>query len=106
MAVPADGVPIEVAHARPDRQWVLPLVVPVGTTVRAAVLASPLGRDCPGLDVATAPLGVWGERVPDDRVVRAGDRVEVYRELARDPRAARRAAVARGGTVGRSRPPG
>jgi putative ubiquitin-RnfH superfamily antitoxin RatB of RatAB toxin-antitoxin module len=106
MAAPVEGLPIEVAHARPGRQWVLPLVVPAGTSVRGAVLASPLGRECPGLDLATAPLGVWGERVADDRPVRAGDRVEVYRELARDPRAARRAAVARGGTLGRGRPPG
>jgi hypothetical protein len=106
MVAPAEGIAIEVAHARPDRQWVLPLVVPPGTTVRGAVLASPLALACPGLDLATAPLGVWGERVPDDRVVRAGDRVEVYRELARDPRAARRAAVARGGTLGRGRQSG
>ena len=73
MAAPAEGLAIEVAHARPDRQWLLPLVVPAGTSVRGAVLASPLARECPGLDLATAPLGVWGERVPDDRPVRAGD---------------------------------
>jgi putative ubiquitin-RnfH superfamily antitoxin RatB of RatAB toxin-antitoxin module len=101
MALPADDCAIEVAYARPDRQWVLTLRVPAGTTVRAAVQASALSIECPELDLTGSPLGVWGQRVPDDRAVRDGDRVEIYRPLQNDPRAARRAAAARGTTLGR-----
>ena len=99
----AEDLAVEVAYARPERQWVFALRVPAGTTARQAVIASPVGRECPDVDPATGPIGIFGERVPDDRVLRAGDRVEVYRPLARDPRAARQAAVARGGTLGRPR---
>lgn len=94
---------IEVAYARPDRQWVIALTVPTGTSVRAAVQLSGLAPDCPELELAACPLGVWGHRVPDDRPVRSGDRVEIYRPLQCDPRTARRAAAARGTTLGKPR---
>ena len=103
MAPVAEDIDVEVAYARPGRQWVFALRVPAGTTARQAVLAAPLGRECPDVDPAAVPIGIFGERVPDERVLRAGDRVEVYRPLARDPRAARQAAVAQGGTLGRPR---
>jgi putative ubiquitin-RnfH superfamily antitoxin RatB of RatAB toxin-antitoxin module len=79
----------------------LAVVVPAGTTARAALLGSPLGGEPTGLDLARCPLGIHGRVVGDDYVVRPGDRVEVYRPLTLDPRAARRAAVARGTTLGR-----
>jgi putative ubiquitin-RnfH superfamily antitoxin RatB of RatAB toxin-antitoxin module len=96
-----DDCAIQVAYARPDRQWVLPLRVPPGTTVRAAVQASGLAAECPELDADCCPLGVWGRRVKDNRPVQHGDRIEIYRPLQNDPRAARRAAAARGTTLGR-----
>lgn len=101
MEPPPEYCAIEVAYARPDRQWLLPLRVPAGTTVRAAVQASSLATDCPELDLQRCPLGIWGRRARDDRPVQDGDRVEVYRPLQNDPRAARRQAAARGTTLGR-----
>lgn len=37
-----------------------------------------------------APVGIFGERCERDRLVREGDRIEIYRSLAVDPKAARR----------------
>lgn len=84
---------VEVAYALPDRQQVLRLRVPAGSTAREAVLRSGLENLFPGLDVSAGPIGIYGERVRDERVLQAGDRVELYRPLPVDPREARRARV-------------
>jgi putative ubiquitin-RnfH superfamily antitoxin RatB of RatAB toxin-antitoxin module len=49
--------------------------------------------------VARCPLGVFGRVVADDYGVQAGDRVEIYRPLEREPREARRELAARGLTM-------
>jgi putative ubiquitin-RnfH superfamily antitoxin RatB of RatAB toxin-antitoxin module len=38
-----------------------------------------------------APIGIFGEPCERDQILREGDRVELYRPLAVDPKAARRA---------------
>jgi putative ubiquitin-RnfH superfamily antitoxin RatB of RatAB toxin-antitoxin module len=38
-----------------------------------------------------APTGIWGQLRPRQHGVQAGDRVELYRRLPRDPKQARRA---------------
>jgi hypothetical protein len=40
-------------------------------------------------------LGIFGEAVADERVLQAGDRVEIYRPLQHEPREARWLQVAR-----------
>jgi putative ubiquitin-RnfH superfamily antitoxin RatB of RatAB toxin-antitoxin module len=35
-------------------------------------------------------VGIWGKRVTHEQRLRHGDRVEIYRELVRDPMEARR----------------
>jgi uncharacterized protein len=81
----------EVAYARPDRQVVLGVQLREGATARDALLASGLLEQCAELDPATATYGVFGHVVPPDHVLQDGDRVEIYRPLKVDPRAARRA---------------
>ena len=46
-----------------------------------------------------ANCGVFGREITDDYVIRAGDRLEIYRPLERDPRDARRELAARGLTM-------
>lgn len=102
MAAPAETLRVEVAYALPGRQWLLTLELPTGTTARAAVLASGLDARCPGLDLHTCPLGVFGQAVADGQLLKAGDRVEIYRPLLRDPREVRRELAARGLTMGQT----
>ena len=40
-------------------------------------------------------LGVWGKAVTGDRVLTAGERVEIYRPLLVDPKEVRKARAAR-----------
>lgn len=83
---------IEVVYAAVDRQELLALDVPVGTTVRAAATMSGLGERFPEVDIEGCPLGIFGKVVddPERRELVAGDRVEIYRPLLADPKEVRR----------------
>jgi putative ubiquitin-RnfH superfamily antitoxin RatB of RatAB toxin-antitoxin module len=91
--VSAAQIDVEVAYALPDRQKVVRLRVPAGTTAREAALRSALDAFFPGLNLREGPIGVFGEVVRDDHVLAPGDRVELYRPLPIDPREARRSRV-------------
>lgn len=92
------SIEIEVALALPDQQIILRLEVPSDTTARQAVRLSGLADDVTAMDIDGATLGIFGQVVADDHVPCAGDRIEIYRPLHRDPREARRArATALGG---------
>jgi hypothetical protein len=60
-----------------------------------AVLASGIPAKLPGFDPAQARLGVFSKPVAHDAPLRDGDRVEIYRPLLTDPKAARRARAER-----------
>lgn len=83
---------VEVVYAAVDRQELLALDVPVGTSVRAAAIASGMAEHFPELDIVQCPLGIFGKLVgdPEQREVEAGDRVEIYRPLLADPKEVRR----------------
>jgi uncharacterized protein len=84
---------VEVAYALPEQQWLVPLEVRAGTTVRQAVeLSGILGR-FPGIETVQGGVGVFGRLVKPDSLLRDGDRVEIYRPLIADPKQARRARV-------------
>ena len=46
-----------------------------------------------GIDIAHAPVGVFGRIADAAQILKDRDRVEIYRPLAADPRNARRARV-------------
>lgn len=75
----------------------LPLRVPAGTTLGQALQASGLAQRFTDLDLAHAPVGIWGRKAGRDQVLRAQDRVEIYRPLRVDPKVARRERFARQG---------
>lgn len=86
----AETLSATVVYATPERQFVLPVRVPAGSTLRDAVIASGLLAQQPSLDAVRLDLGVFNRPRPADTLLRAGDRVEVYRPLTVDPKEARR----------------
>lgn len=96
-----DFLRIEVAYARPDRQALVKIRVPAGTTIREAVRLSGIRGEFPEIDLDANKLGVFGKKLPGDTPVKEGDRVEVYRPLKADPREVRRRLAAEGKTMGR-----
>jgi putative ubiquitin-RnfH superfamily antitoxin RatB of RatAB toxin-antitoxin module len=61
-----------------------------GTTAIAAVRSSAIDAQLPALDWQALTPGVWGRAVAWDRVLLDGDRLELCRPLAVDPKVARR----------------
>ena len=88
---------VEVVYALPDKQKLLSLSVPRGTTVREVALRSGMDAFFPGLDLANAPLGIFGKAVtkPDERLIEEGERVEIYRPLIADPKEVRKQRAAK-----------
>jgi putative ubiquitin-RnfH superfamily antitoxin RatB of RatAB toxin-antitoxin module len=73
---------VELVYALPERAEQLALELPAGATARDALAAA-------GFTEVHA-VGVFGKRVALDQALREGDRVEIYRPLAVDPKEARR----------------
>jgi len=88
--VVAEWIDVDVAYALPDRQRVVPVRVAAGTRVVDAIRQSGILAQFPQIDLSQAKLGIFGRKVPGDQVVSAGDRIEIYRALVADPKAARR----------------
>lgn len=98
-----ETIEVEVAFARPERQLILKVEVPQGTTAMEAVRLSGIEEEFPEIDPGQNRLGVFGKLCKADRVLNPGDRVEVYRPLLADPRAARRELAAEGKSMGKGR---
>lgn len=82
---------VVVAYAPAFRQVrEISLELPVGSTVAQALAASGLAQLFPQEDLDRVTVGVWGRKAQRDQLLRAGDRVEVYRPLRVDPKVARR----------------
>jgi uncharacterized protein len=93
----AETISVEVAYALPERQWLRTVVVPAGATVAHALGVSGLADEIPDLALDPARLGIFGTLVSPDTLLRAGDRVEIYRPLQIDPKESRRRRAQVGG---------
>jgi putative ubiquitin-RnfH superfamily antitoxin RatB of RatAB toxin-antitoxin module len=86
---------IEVAYATPEQQMLIALNLPEGSTVEAAINASGLLARFPEISLSTNAVGIFGKVCELNQVLKAGDRVEIYRPLVHDPKEARRQRAAR-----------
>lgn len=83
-------IAVEVAYALPGVQRIYALQVPAGATVREAIEQCGVLREFAGIDLHRQKVGIFGKVVKLDQMLRAGDRVEIYRPLIADPKQARR----------------
>lgn len=90
---------VEVVFALPQKQSLLTVLVEGGETVAEVIAKSGLMETFPDHRLAELSLGVWGREVEENRIVRAGDRIEIYRPLELDPREARRQLALTGRTM-------
>jgi uncharacterized protein len=80
-----------VAYAAPAREYLWPLELPDGACIADALAAARALAGPAPIPWESCAVGVFGElRRRTDGCVE-GDRIELYRPLARDPRASRRA---------------
>jgi putative ubiquitin-RnfH superfamily antitoxin RatB of RatAB toxin-antitoxin module len=86
----SDEIEVSVVYALPLRADSVTLLVPAGTTVEQAIRRSGLLERFPEIDLTRDRIGIYSRWVRLDAVLREGDRIEVYRPLAADPKEVRR----------------
>lgn len=92
----AENIQIEVVYALPERQDVVPLKMPQGSSLQQAVEASGLLRKYPEIDLSKGKFGIYSKLARLDTVLREQDRVEIYRPLIADPKEVRKQRAAEG----------
>ncbi|MDR2637507.1 MAG: RnfH family protein [Zoogloeaceae bacterium] len=87
----SEAIHVEVVYALPDKQEIVPLDLPAGSTLGDAVEASGLAGKYPRIDLASGKFGIFSKLAKTDTPLRDRDRVEIYRPLIADPKTARAA---------------
>ena len=91
-----------VVLAEAGRHTTVRLCLPAGATVGDALSGAGLLEQRRDLDRGSLGLAIYGKAVDPDRVLEAGDRVEVLRPLVHEPRSRRRQLAREGRTMGTS----
>ncbi len=87
---------IEVAYAKADIQVLLSLEVSPPITLQQAIEQSGILARFPEIDLTQNKVGIFSKLKKLNAPLRAGDRVEIYRELIADPKAVRKQKAAEG----------
>ena len=77
------SISVTLVSAWPDRLEQTLLSLPAGSSLADALAVS--GQTQDAIDA-----GIWGKRMPPDTLLSDGDRIELYRPLIADPKAARK----------------
>lgn len=92
----SDTIQVQVIYALANKQELVNLKLPAGSTVQQAVEASGLLGKYPDIDLKKNKLGIFAKLSKVDTVLRDKDRVEIYRPLIADPKEVRKARAAEG----------
>lgn len=88
-------IEVELIYLSVHTQHIIPLKVIQGSTVKAVIERSGILELCPEIDMTKLDVGIYAKQVSLETIVKAKDRVEIYRTLLRDPKYARRMRAAR-----------
>lgn len=86
----SDLINVEVAYATPEKQTLLEVSIPAGSTAEQAVLLSEIMNIHKEIDLSLLKLGIWNRVCKASVEVKNGDRVEIYRPLIADPKEVRK----------------
>jgi len=84
-------IAVEVAFALPDKQAIVVVKASEGVTAYEAVVQSKICDRFGQIDIENDKMGIFGKAIRDPKkeILKAGDRVEIYRALLIDPKASR-----------------
>jgi hypothetical protein len=81
---------VEIAYAEPRRSVVKSFSMPPGALLADALRAAAADQEFFGVDLSGSAVGIFGKVAHRDQPLKDGDRIEVYRPLAEEPKLARR----------------
>lgn len=81
---------VEVVYALPERQCIVPLECPLGTTISQAIQYSGMLTEFPELAAQDYEVGIYGRKQTCACRLTDQDRIEIYRPLQVTPAEARR----------------
>ncbi len=90
-----DSILVEVAYAKTEVQIIIPLSLLNPCSAQDAILASGLLNEFPEIDLSVNKIGIFGKECKLVTVLKAKDRVEIYRDLLANPKEQRRARLAK-----------
>ncbi|MDX2165370.1 MAG: RnfH family protein [Gammaproteobacteria bacterium] len=76
---------IEVAYAKPDKQWIITVELELPASILDAIHKSNILEQCSEIDLTKNKVGIFGEILSLDSAVYENARVEIYRPLQKDP---------------------
>jgi len=89
-SIPAD-IGVEVSYAEPERAVVKTFRLGYPACIADVLRLAAADPDFAGVDIEHAAVGIFGRLASLSQPLNDGDRVEIYRPLAADPKIARRA---------------
>ena len=100
MAEPAvepvnEQLEVVVCYATAKDEYLKTLQVAPGTTIGQAIEQSGVLAVYPDINLVTQPVGIFAKKKTLDTVLRARDRIEIYRPLVADPKESRRKRAAK-----------
>ena len=87
---------VEVCYALPEKQLLIKVKLPQGSTLQQALEASGVLLKHPEIDLKKNKFGVFAKLSKVDTVLRDRDRIEIYRPLIADPKEVRKQRAAEG----------
>ena len=91
----AERLRVLVCYATARDEWLRELEVDPGATVGEAIERSGVLEAFPDINLTTQPVGIFAKKKTLDTVLRARDRIEIYRPLVADPKESRRKRAAK-----------
>src|ERR1700735_1509082 len=86
-------ISVQVSYAEPERTVVKTYRLMPPASIEDALRLARCDSDFAGVDLEHSAVGVFGRVVALSETLSEGDRVEIYRPLAADPKSARRERV-------------
>lgn len=91
----AERLRVLVCYATARDEWLRELEVDPGATIGEAIEKSGVLEAFPDINLTTQPVGIFAKKKTLDTVLRARDRIEIYRPLVADPKESRRKRAAK-----------
>jgi uncharacterized protein len=88
---------VEIVYAQAQRSVAKSLKMPQGALIADALKLAAADEDFRGVDLMNGAVGIFGKVVRKDQQLMDGDRIEIYRPLAEEPKLARRKRVSKSG---------